>query len=458
MRPLDEVLQDLADQDERLATNELINRIERRLADPSDTPVVESDWRAGKDADESSGSPRRRHGIPAVVAAGAALLVLIAVGLPILLLSGGESIAERAVERRAETTTLEATATTTTYGTTLTAVPPEIWTGPDRPIALTLGPASVPAEEGAVTIAVSGEAEGEFWLAVCPGARGIADPSDWIGWNGWPEDGVAEYCGPGAIPQNPTLDERGRFTATLTVTVDAQAIEDGGITIATGDIWTGLRGNAVLRIDDDIPGGQELLQPGDLPLGFSWIRISEDDDMYWDRYLFNGAMVPFCTDPTRMPSEDPWKLTATSPLIELRDGPVAARSDTGGSFNEVVYGDDEAVIADAFDTLVTELEVCLDSPNPTLLFVPEYVEDGWHWVADLYDLPPTGDESYAISYTAQDGDGTPDRSQTDMRLAIVRSGDRIMLITQGSPFGLGTALTDSEFDEIVQVAANRLSP
>jgi hypothetical protein len=461
MRPLDEVLQDLADQDERLATNELISRIEQRLADPGDTPVVESDWRADEDADESSGSPRRRRRIPAAVAAGAALLVLIAVGLPILLLSGGESIGERAVERLAETTTLDAA---DTNATTSAAVPPEIWTGPDKPITLTLGPASVPAEEGAVTITISGEAEGEFWLAVCPGARGIADPSDWTGWNGWPDDSVAEYCGPGAIPQNPTLDERGRFTATLQVLIDAQAIEDGGVTIATGDIWTGLRGNAVLRIENDIPGVHELLHGGDLPAAFQWGQIPHEGTVLRDRSTFNGFMVPFCTDPTLMPSQDPWKLTATSPLIDLRDGPVAAGTEGGAFLLEVVYADDEAAVVAAFDTLIAELGDCLDTPDPTGMIVSEYVEDGWHWVADRYDLPPTGDESYAISYTAQNGDGelewggAPDGSDSDVHLAIVRSGDRIMLITEGSPLWLSDALTDSEFNEIVQTATNRLSP
>lgn len=461
MRPLDEVLQDLADQDERLATDELINRIEQRLADPGDMGVIESDWRADEDADESSGSPQRRRWIPAAVAAGAALVVLIAVGLPVLLLSGGESTGEPAVERFVETTTFDAAATTTTYATISDVVPPEIWTGSDEAIALTLDPASVPAEEGAVTITVSGEAEGEFWLAVCPGARGIADPSDWTGWSGWPEDSVAEYCGPGAVPQNPTLDERGRFTATLRVRIDAQAIDDGGITIATGDIWAGLRGNAVLRIENDIPGVQELLQAGDLPATFQWAPIVDEGLLVLrDRSIFSDFMVPFCTDSKQMPSGDPWKLTATSPLVGLRDGPVAAGTEHHPRLLEVVYADDEAVVAAAFDTLVAELEACLDSPNPTSMIVHEYVEDGWHWVADQYDLPPTGDESYAISYSPQNGDGVLGLAGFDstVRLVVVRSGDRIMLITSGNPIGQRDALTDSEFNEIVQTASNRLAP
>jgi len=202
----------------------------------------------------------------------------------------------------------------------------------------------------------------------------------------------------------------------------------------------------------------ELLQPGDLPAGSSWKRVPDDDETYWDPTYSMGPVVLFCADPTLVLSEYPWKLTATSPLIELSDGPVAAtnRSENRiGLFQELLYGNAEDKVAVAFDTLVNELEVCLATYDPTFLLT---VDDGTHWVADRYDLPPTGDESFAIGYSLHDGEGTPDGSQPDMWLAIVRSGDRIMIIMDGSPIASDATLTASEFDEIVQTAADRLSP
>lgn len=214
-------------------------------------------------------------------------------------------------------------------------------------------------------------------------------------------------------------------------------------------------------ISTTVPSDQlamELLQPGDLPAGSSWKRVPDDDETYWDPTYSMGPVVLFCADPTLVLSEYPWKLTATSPLIELSDGPVAAtnRSENRiGLFQELLYGDAEDKVAVAFDTLVNELEVCLATYDPTFLLT---VDDGTHWVADRYDLPPTGDESFAIGYSLHDGEGTPDGSQPDMWLAIVRSGDRIMIIMDGSPIASDATLTASEFDEIVQTAADRLSP
>ena len=92
MRRLEEVLHDLAEQDERLPTSELITRIDRNLSGESGFPVVVIDGRSEMDAHKDTRQNQRRRWTPALVAAGAALLVLLAVGLPILFFNAGESI------------------------------------------------------------------------------------------------------------------------------------------------------------------------------------------------------------------------------------------------------------------------------------------------------------------------------------------------------------------------------
>lgn len=112
MRRLEELLHDLAEQDRRLPTNELITRIERRLSDENDVPVIVE---ARLEMDTHSNTPRtqRRRWAPAVVAAGAALLVLLAVGLPILFFGGGDSVVVAERDEPANET-----------GTTTTQAPP----------------------------------------------------------------------------------------------------------------------------------------------------------------------------------------------------------------------------------------------------------------------------------------------------------------------------------------------
>jgi hypothetical protein len=135
MRRLEEVLHDLAEQDERLPTNELITRIERRLSGESDVPVVVE---ARLEMDTHSDTPRtqRRRWAPVAVAAGAALLVLLAVGLPVLLLSGDESIvAEPSTTTVASTTVVPTTTPPTTVQPTPTA-PAEVVPFPPSELAV----------------------------------------------------------------------------------------------------------------------------------------------------------------------------------------------------------------------------------------------------------------------------------------------------------------------------------
>jgi hypothetical protein len=124
MRRLEEILHDLAEQDERLPTSELITRIERRLSGENDIPVVAIDGRSEMDTHKNTRQTQRRRWVPALVAAGAALLVLLVVGLPILFFNDDESIvANQSTTTVAETTAPPTTAVPTTLPPTITTLP-----------------------------------------------------------------------------------------------------------------------------------------------------------------------------------------------------------------------------------------------------------------------------------------------------------------------------------------------
>ncbi len=128
---------------------------------------------------------------------------------------------------------------------------------------MTLDPPTVPAEIGVVDVAVTGRSYDSFWVAVCAGARGIVNPDDWS----VPDDMEVpgEFCGDVSIDNgtvvNPTTDDEW-FRAILRVPIDAQAIEDGGVVITAGDLWSPLRGNVLLRVgpDDELSAWEWLYQ------------------------------------------------------------------------------------------------------------------------------------------------------------------------------------------------------
>jgi hypothetical protein len=196
--------------------------------------------------------PGRIRGWRFGVAAAAGAVALLLIGGPLLLLrDSGESDIGPLTPVDLETTV---TAAPTTVASTTSTVSDEapsgvVWTAPADPVTLTLDPAVVPAEIGTVTVTVTGRSYDDIWVMVCRGAHGFVDPAD------WPTESViaGEACGNVSSEDgtlvNPTI-EGGVFTATLQVPIDAQAIEDGGVVIATGDIGSALRGNALLQITD----------------------------------------------------------------------------------------------------------------------------------------------------------------------------------------------------------------
>lgn len=90
MRRLEDVLHDLAEQDERLDTGELITRIERNLSGEGVLTVATTDGTSAMDAQENTRQDGRK--MPILVAIGAAVLMLVAVGLPILMVGDGDSV------------------------------------------------------------------------------------------------------------------------------------------------------------------------------------------------------------------------------------------------------------------------------------------------------------------------------------------------------------------------------
>lgn len=142
MRRLEEVLHDLAEQDERLPTSDLITRIERHLSGESDLPVVVIDGRLEMDAHKNTRQAQRRRWAPALVAAGAALLVLLVVGLPILFFNGDESIvADQSTTTVASTTVPPTTAAPTTVPAT-TVAPAVVVPFPSSDLAVLEAPLS----------------------------------------------------------------------------------------------------------------------------------------------------------------------------------------------------------------------------------------------------------------------------------------------------------------------------
>lgn len=195
----------------------------------------------------------RPRGWTVRVVAAAALVALVLIGGPLLLLRDTvDSDVEPLTPVDVVTTvTVPPTTNTSTTSTAPDEAPPGVvWTGPVDPITLTLDPSVVPAEIGTVTVTVTGRSHDDIWVLVCRGARGFVDPAN------WPTESVivGEVCGEVSREEgtlvNPRIED-GAFTATLQVPIDAQAIEDGGVVITTGDIMVQLRGNALLQIADD---------------------------------------------------------------------------------------------------------------------------------------------------------------------------------------------------------------
>lgn len=200
------------------------------------------------------------------------------------------------------------------------------------------------------------------------------------------------------------------------------------------------------------PLSEELLVVGDLPaMSSDWWTVAIDE-AFWKPYRTRGIVLSFCADPTMGQPDGFWKLTATPPLVNLTGGPVAIRfASNDAEIVEVLYAGNESTVATAFDELVTELEVCLDTYDPFFMFGGE---QGWYWVADGYEMPSVGDESNAIQFGVRSE--TSDSGTWNARLAIVRSADRIVIV-KSLQNEASELLTDSAYNEIVSATLQRLT-
>ena len=156
MRRLEEALHDLAEQDRPIATDELINRVERDLTSESADARVVS-MRETHPTGETSEQllPLSRRWNPIAAAAVVAGAVILFVGLPLLLLRGDSPVADEPVTEVPVSTT-ETDIVSTTVAVPETTSAPEV-TGTERPIievtfdgegCSVTGPTSVPAAAG----------------------------------------------------------------------------------------------------------------------------------------------------------------------------------------------------------------------------------------------------------------------------------------------------------------------
>lgn len=242
MRQLENVLQDLAEQDERLPTGELTTRIERHLSGERDSSVV-LDGRSGMGTREVARSTQRRRWAPVAVAAGAALLVVLLVGIPLVFVGvGGED--PGVVSQTSPIVTLP--------GTTVPA--------PATTIA-----APAPTETTAATVPV-------------------AVPMDWQRHSG---DGVLANSsiltviagGPGLIAGGISFDEETYRDAYL---------EGAYSPPGTAALWVSESGRVWERIDesmllagDDVPAASAIYDLAGGPLGFVAVGSSGFEAAVW---------------------------------------------------------------------------------------------------------------------------------------------------------------------------------
>ena len=218
---------------------------------------------------------------------------------------------------------------------------------------------------------------------------------------------------------------------------------------------------AVTPTPTTVPPGSlsdELIVVADLPPMGSW-EIAPIDLEFGDPNSANAnaVSVHFCADPTMPEAPRPWNLVATPPMSELGSGPVAVVFETDRvGIQEVIYADTALAVTAAFDSIVSSLERCLDQFDPTFSFTDDAAHEGWHWEADRLDMLLLGDNVYAIQFSAVDPDGVEGSYQMDHSLAVVRSGDRLVVIEMNEGYANET-LRGSEFSDLVNAAIQRLA-
>lgn len=253
--------------------------------------------------------------------------------LPAAVLLAAVSCGDDGAGEAATTTTEDAPSTstldTTTTADTTTSRPAD--SGADGvplsggEVELTLRPEAVPAVPGPVDVAVEGtvpEGWTELFVMVCPGWRGPR-PDGLIDRACGVEAGQQRDLGAGV---NVRVSDAG-FSTTLTVHVDEDMIDRGGVTILAGDIFIPFGGWETLRIGGaDDPSDE----PADELARLSGLPWAGPDDAHEDPIAAVEAFVGFVAD-THL--GDP-----SAPVVEVVIGEFAAGDQRSGEV-EVTFGE-----------------------------------------------------------------------------------------------------------------------
>ena len=167
-----------------------------------------------------------------------------------------------------------------------------------------------------------------------------------------------------------------------------------------------------------------LLANDDLPSRYGWVPVPIEEE-FWDEF---GIMVRFC--------EDQWNVLSEPSLRELTVGmPMAVSFDADGAHvHQVVYANTSpsTQVEVAFDDVARELDECISwwEQNPATGIVDEYVEKGWHWAVQRFELPTSGVESYGITYHTADADGVNVGADwwANHTLVMVRTETHLMVL------------------------------
>jgi len=221
-------------------------------------------------------------------------------------------------------------------------------------------------------------------------------------------------------------------------------------------IWAGfVLSLGVIAVSCTTEMTEELLVADDLPAGIDWEARSVTPE-FWDESLTFPMTVEWCSVAVPGRAEHSYKVISLPPLDGMT--PRVATSFEGGraGLHEVVYSGTEDAVSTAFDAIAAQMDRCLADFDPRAGFTPEAVEEGWYWEADRYLLPQVGEASYAIAYRAFDSDGHSTTYWTDHTIAVVVSGERLLVVELYEGYSDGT-LSSDDFDEVLTRAVERLA-
>jgi len=199
---------------------------------------------------------------------------------------------------------------------------------------------------------------------------------------------------------------------------------------------------------------QALLHADDLPDTFNW-RLEPAIEWYLDP-MPTGISWALCPDLADFAARPPLSDLQGHFITSLAaDAPPNKRSGAL-RIDQIAYTDSEPALSAAFDYVSQQLASCVDNPDRWNIVTPQGRADGWTEQAGHVPMTPIGDDLIAIQVAVYN---TNDQSVWfDDRLALVRQGNWLTIVQLSEGMPERQVLSDSEFNEIVQTATNRLSP